>query len=543
MSKAVNEKWKKTFPDTIGNQNRPATGVDDTQPFETGAFPQYIANDPVRYDLQNAAMSQSMSNDARLKEMVDARGKELDDHKVDPGAHKTGIAGNAATATKVVANAAAGKSANIAEATMAGSDSARIRVSGDDNAGELALETADNGDEAIVARQYTGDFKDVVRMASILDTNGNTSFPGTVVAPKFTGALNGNAATATKLETARTISLSGKAAGSTTFDGTTDTAIKVTSVNADTASKLSDARKINITGNATGAAAFDGSGDVSINVNVSQSAHSDTADTATKLETARNITLAGNATGSATFDGTGDITIDTTVAEAAHADKATNDGAGDEITTKYVSSVTIDNATLTVTKGDKTATELTLPSYTHPNSGISAGLDEWTGITFDAQGHATATTYPTRLTAYNHGNSNVDFQVHYKDESKGLQSGGYYLDGAALPDNGNWIKILTDLDNFDTGHSLGGNGYQKFRSGLILQWGYVGSAVSHRYVDCWYPIAFNNVFCVFCTMIGQCTDGGDNGSLNINWYNNKQANFYNTDDRNGTGFFWFAIGN
>lgn len=101
MSKAVNSKWKKTFPDTIGNQNRPATGVDDTQPFETGGFPQYMANDPVRYDLQNAAMSQSMSNDARLKEMVDARGKELDDHKVDPGAHKTGIAGNAATATKL----------------------------------------------------------------------------------------------------------------------------------------------------------------------------------------------------------------------------------------------------------------------------------------------------------------------------------------------------------------------------------------------------------------------------------------------------------
>lgn len=167
MSKAVNTKWKKTFPDTIGNQNRPATGVDDTQPFETGGFPQYMANDPVRYDLQNAAMSQSMSNDARLKEMVDARGKELDDHKVDPGAHKTGIAGNAATATKVVTTAATGASANIAEATMAGSDSARIRVSGADNAGELALETADDGTEPIVARQYTGAFKDVARTASI----------------------------------------------------------------------------------------------------------------------------------------------------------------------------------------------------------------------------------------------------------------------------------------------------------------------------------------------------------------------------------------
>lgn len=281
MSKKVNEKWKKTFPDAIGNQNRPVNGVDDTQPFETGAFPQYIANDPVRYDLQNAAMSQSMSNDARLKEMVDARGKELDDHKVDPGAHKTGIAGNAATATKVVTTAAAGASANIAEATMASSDSARIRVSGAENAGELALETADNGDEAIVARQYTGTYKKVARTASILDKNGNTAFPGTVVAPNFTGELTGNAATATKLQTPRTLSLSGKAAGSTTFDGTANASINVTSVNADTASKLSTARKINIMGNATGSATFDGSGDISISTTVNESKHAAAADTAT----------------------------------------------------------------------------------------------------------------------------------------------------------------------------------------------------------------------------------------------------------------------
>lgn len=285
MSKAVNSKWKKTFPDTIGNQNRPATGVDDTQPFETGAFPQYMANDPVRYDLQNAAMSQSMSNDARLKEMVDARGKELDDHKVDPGAHKTGIAGNAATATKVVTTAAAGASANIAEASTASNDLARIRVSGATNAGELALETADDGSEPIVARQYTGVYTAPVRTAKILDESGNTSFPGTVVAPKFTGTLNGNAATATKLQTPRTLSLTGKAAGSTTFDGSANASINVTSVNADTASKLSTARKINITGNASGAAAFDGSGDININTTVNESKHAVNADVAKTLET------------------------------------------------------------------------------------------------------------------------------------------------------------------------------------------------------------------------------------------------------------------
>lgn len=94
-----------------------------------------------------------------------------------------------------------------------------------------------------------------------------------------TATLNGNAATATKLQTPRTLSLTGNAAGSATFDGSANAAINVTSVNADTASKLSTARKINITGNATGAAAFDGSGDISINTTVNESKHAEAADT------------------------------------------------------------------------------------------------------------------------------------------------------------------------------------------------------------------------------------------------------------------------
>ena len=204
--------------------------------------------------------------------------KTLDATKLK-GTASVSTTGNAATATKVVTTAAAGTSANIAEATMASSDSARIRVSGAENAGELALETADDGSEPIVARQYTGTYTTPVRTAKILDESGNTSFPGTVVAPKFTGALNGNSATATKLQTPRTLSLTGKAAGSTIFDGSANAAINVTSVNADTASKLSTARKINITGNATGSASFDGSGDVSISTTVNESKHAAAADT------------------------------------------------------------------------------------------------------------------------------------------------------------------------------------------------------------------------------------------------------------------------
>lgn len=452
MSKAVNSKWKKTFPDTIGNQNRPATGVDDTQPFETGAFPQYIANDPVRYDLQNAAMSQSMSNDARLKEMVNARGKELDDHKVDPGAHKTGIAGNAATATKVVTTAATGASANIAEASMGGSDSARIRVSGAENAGELALETANDGDEAIVARQYTGVYTNAVRTAKILDESGNTSFPGTVVAPKFTGTLNGNASTATKLATPRTLSLSGKAAGSASFDGSANATINVTSVNADTATKATQ----------------DGAGNVITNTYLKKA-----GDTATGDLTAPNFVghLKGNAD---------------TATRAAAADIATNADTVDGVHA----------ASLFYNKGDWHSDNWgTIGTY-HVN-GQQLG-DNWYGW-----GQVISiSTNAARLQLYASDNYGGDGRLHYRtgwDSRKNqwntiLDSENYNLfaptktGGGA---SGTWdISITGNADKLDGYHAqdilnkitaanVGGivaaalteNGYVKFANGLLIQWG------------------------------------------------------------------------
>lgn len=300
------DKWKTTFPAVIGNQTRPSNGVDNTQEYNTDGLPQYIANDPVRYDLQNAVNSQLVSNDERLNEKIKRTSADLAAHNKDPKAHATGIAGNAATATK--------------------------------------------------------------------------------------------------LQTARTLALTGKAAGSTTFDGSANASINVTSVNADTASKLSTARKINITGNATGAATFDGSADANISVTVNESKHAaaadtlksdiatetstiarpvwlsdendntkqvvspnltytcstktltaanfaghlagnaDSATTATKLATARTISLTGNATGAAAFDGSGNISISTTVNDSKHAaaaDMATNDSNGDKIDDTYLKKATV----------------------------------------------------------------------------------------------------------------------------------------------------------------------------------------------------------
>ena len=74
--------------------------------------------------------------------------------------------------------------------------------------------------------------------------------------------ITGNAATASKLQTARTITLSGNdASGSVSFDGSANVQLPVAVAQA---TKLRTPRTISITGAGTGSVAFDGSADVSL---------------------------------------------------------------------------------------------------------------------------------------------------------------------------------------------------------------------------------------------------------------------------------------
>jgi trimeric autotransporter adhesin len=117
-----------------------------------------------------------------------------------PGVNTTGnqnTTGNAATATEVIRTVAAANEANLLYATIADNDYFRIRVGGGSNAGFAEIATADDGTEPIHVRQYSGTFTTLTRTATLLDGSGNTSFPGTVTAPTFSGALSGNASTVT----------------------------------------------------------------------------------------------------------------------------------------------------------------------------------------------------------------------------------------------------------------------------------------------------------------------------------------------------------
>ena len=84
---------------------------------------------------------------------------------------------------------------------MADNDFFRIRV-GDTGAdtGYVSFDIADNGNEPIYFRQYqvTNEaFGTLVHQVTLLDGSGNTSFPGTVSAPTFSGHLVGTADNAT----------------------------------------------------------------------------------------------------------------------------------------------------------------------------------------------------------------------------------------------------------------------------------------------------------------------------------------------------------
>lgn len=75
----------------------------------------------------------------------------------------------------------------LVKACMALNDFFRIGVGGDNNGGYAEIATADDGNEPIVVRQYTGVFQNLIRTLTLLDGNGNTEFPGEVWARAFHG--------------------------------------------------------------------------------------------------------------------------------------------------------------------------------------------------------------------------------------------------------------------------------------------------------------------------------------------------------------------
>lgn len=176
----------------------------------------------------------------------------------------------------------------------------------------------------------------------------------------------GNAATATALQTARTISISGDASASASFDGTgnIDLVLAIDS-NSAVSSLTGTANEVEVSAS-VGAVTIGLPSTINVDVTGDLTGN---ADTATALETARAISISGPVSGSASFDGTSDITI--TVAQG-------NDSItlGTHTTGNYVASVTGTANEIEVSgTGEGAAVTIGLPNDVSVTGNLTVGGD------------------------------------------------------------------------------------------------------------------------------------------------------------------------
>lgn len=282
---------------------------------------------------------------------------------------------------------------------------------------------------------------------------------GNVKATTFTGALAGNATTATTWATARSIGLSGVTATAQTLDGSADITIPITAIpaslisgtlsnsttgNAATATTLQTARTIAISGGATGTAtSFNGSANITIPVTsldatkLTGTASINTTGSAAKLSTSAGSATAhmyisdGVPTASASTVGTttqpmfmndGVFTACTyTLGKSVPSDAVFTDTTYSEVTT------TTDGLMLATDKAKLDGIATNANNYTHPSyTSYSSGLYK---VTVDTLGHVSSATavaktditglgIPAQDTTYTVATTSADGLMSSTDKTK-----------------------------------------------------------------------------------------------------------------------------
>ena len=177
----------------------------------------------------------------------------------------------------------------------------------------------------------------VTKVAKGRVTGGGTR---TMTMPAAQTTITGNAGSATKLATARNISISGDVAGTATaFDGSKDISIEATVATLKGATSSVAGAKGLVPAPTTSDIAKYLKGDGTWGT-PNQTSVTGNAGTATKLQHARTIALSGAVTGTATsFDGSANITIPTTSVDGTKVTgivpKATADASGNNIINTY----------------------------------------------------------------------------------------------------------------------------------------------------------------------------------------------------------------
>lgn len=217
------------------------------------------------------------------------------------------------TVTKTVTGT---DSAEIVRGNMADNDHFRIKIGGTGtNAGYVEIATADDGNEPIYVRQYTGVFASEARTATLLDGSGNTIFPGTVTA---SAGFVGNASTASALQNAQTIALGGDLSGSASFDGSASITITAdiqpnsvtlgTDTTGDYVAQVTASDGISASGSGESASVTLTNTDKGSSQNIFKTISGDTG-SVTAASNSASVTIAGG-TGITTSASAGTVTID-----------------------------------------------------------------------------------------------------------------------------------------------------------------------------------------------------------------------------------------
>lgn len=324
--------------------------------------------------------------------------------------------------------------------TCGANDYARIMTGGETDKGYLEIATADNGNEPIYFRQYTGSFTNEARTLTLLDAGGNSQFPGRIDATGgFTGTLTTGSAISSSVNTGLYL------------DGNRGKAIINSTHGAGAYVMLA---KLNST-----------------NGYFTQGAHQDkyllqytaksTVDAGTNSVTKAATLL--NEAGNTIFPGTvsGSTFIGALSGNASTATKATQDSAGQQINATYIKGLAVSGKTITYTKGNGSTGTITTQDTVYPVYSKTIDGDFAAKYRTQTKGNSSAGSY---ISMIRNNTANITASPQY---GSGLAWGnndthGYFYAhfsnpqayiGGGNQDVLNWVKQIAFTDSNISGNA------------------------------------------------------------------------------------------
>lgn len=106
-----------------------------------------------------------------------------------------------------------------------------------------------------------------------------------------------------------------------------------------------------------------------------------------------------------------------------------------------------------------------------------------------------------------------------------------------------WVKsILSSSGNGLSTFSKAGNGYIKFSSGIILQWGSFASGGYRSTKTITYPTAFETTARVFFSSNYKQTNGDKGSSCSVTAITKTNFTYYSGFEQSSPTIYWFAVG-